>query len=170
MFRGLLCFFVSIALIATAVSCKKEENTVDTINQNQVNSIVYKPAEKASGKDDPIIIDIVDLDMSEISEPDDTEIDFLGEVQGYWIRPDGYEHIHDENNMPDELIINAQTKKWKPFGNGNFDTELDCYADEQGIDFTMEDGSVIEDFAFDGTVLLNHDGSVAYVRVDDIPQ
>ncbi len=166
MFRNIILVLISITILTAGVSCKKEENTVDNTEQSRVNSITYIPAEKEK----PVIIDIVDLDMSEINEPDDTEIDFLGEVQGYWVRPGGYEHIHNEGDMPDELIINAETKKWKPFRNGSFDTELDCYADQQGLDLTMEDGSIIENFAFDGINLLNNDGSIAYVRLSEIPE
>lgn len=169
MLRKTVLIITSAAMLITMIACGKKQEEIPE-ETNPVNSITYEPAEKREDKientPERVIVDVMD----EIpGGSDDIDIDFLYEMEGYWVRPEGYNHLESDKNVPDEFIVNSETGKWKPYIGGAFHKELSCSADITGLCLTLSDGDEVI-YAYDGIGLLNSDGTVAYVRVDSIPQ
>ncbi len=164
--KKLLLFSLASLVILTAVSCEKKDETEQPKEENnQVASITYKPFEKEEME--KVIIEIEDIDESLLSQPDDIDIDFLYEMQGYWIRPEGYKPGDDDEIS--SFLVESELKAWTPYFDGVAGQILPCTGDLHGLHLEDVEGRITS-YAYDGIGLLNDDGSVAYVRTDDIPQ
>ncbi|MBE6705662.1 MAG: hypothetical protein E7583_10385 [Ruminococcaceae bacterium] len=159
--KKLIAISLAALFAVTAISCEKKEEQKEPENK-EVASITYEPAEKPEEKE-KVIVEIEELDESTLSQPDELAVNYLDEMEGYWVRTEGYD------TGIASFLVESDKGTWTPYYDGTAGQALACKGDVDGIHLENAEGNTVS-YAFDGIALLDSEGNVAYIRTDDIPQ
>ena len=168
MIKRILIICVALCITTALSSCgknnevKSEKHSPDSkiATETLVEDKNGIEAETVIETEDEINEPIAD-ENEKVQENKNEEIDivFLDEMQGFWVRPEGYELQEGEDI--NEFFVEGDS--WIPYFEGKAGQTLNCTADIDGLHLENIEGEIMSYF-YDGIALLKSDGAVAFVR------
>ncbi len=143
-----IAFALTVFLIFSLVSCGGRKQTVRVEINNE---------------EKPTVVDVSELDV--IGGADDTEINYLDDIEGFWVQSKDYEP--DENDAlvsVTEMLVVSRELSWTPYFDGVAGQPLKCSADLDGLHLCGVEGDLLISLTYNGETLTDNDGKVLYER------
>ena len=143
-----IAFALTVFLIFSLVSCGGRKQTVRVEINNE---------------EKPTVVDVSELDV--IGVADDTEINYLDDIEGFWVQSKDYEP--DENDAlvsVTEMLVVSRELSWTPYFDGVAGQPLMCSADLDGLHLCGVEGDLLISLTYNGETLTDNDGQVLYER------
>lgn len=138
-----------LALTLLLCSCNKETRT------QSVRVVINNETNKKN------IVDVSELDV--IGFADEEKVNFLDEIEGFWVRVGDGEENDDAVPFTEMLVVSAD-ESWTPYYNGVAGQPLYCSADVNGLCLYDVEGNVNLLLGYNGTTLSDSDGDLIFER------